>query len=176
LKSFQENAVVAIGAVLLDEKSDCESSDYVKVVETNIKGDEKETTICKNKVSLTGPGTWFSAKKVCVHYVTNDVSAKNGRIIQFNGGLMTKDAYKDVKKKSLKTRNGRKSIEEIMAEMAAMMRTRDRCHIATNKMTKPMMKMMSLEDKQNKDANKKKKKDKNSSGKKDKKKKKKNKN
>ena len=63
-----------------------------------------------------------------------------------------------------------------MAEMAAMMRTRDRCHIATNKMTKPMMKMMSLEDKQNKDANKKKKKDKNSSGKKDKKKKKKNKN
>ena len=59
-----------------------------------ISGDEKETTICKNKVSLTGPGTWFSAKKVCVHYVTNDVSAKNGRIIQFNGGLMTKDAYK----------------------------------------------------------------------------------
>ena len=59
-----------------------------------ILGDEKETTICKNKVSLTGPGTWFSAKKVCVHYVTNDVSAKNGRIIQFNGGLMTKDAYK----------------------------------------------------------------------------------
>jgi len=43
---------------------------------------------------LTGPGTWFSAKKVCVHYVTNEVSAKNGRIIQFNGGLMTKDAFK----------------------------------------------------------------------------------
>ena len=88
----------------------------------------------------------------------------------------TSDKYLDVKKKSLKTRNGRKSIEEIMAEMAAMMRTRDRCHIATNKMTKPMMKMMSLEDKQNKDENKKNKKDKNSSGKKDKKKKKKNKN
>ena len=82
----------------------------------------------------------------------------------------------DVKKKSLKTRNGRKSIEEIMAEMAAMMRTRDRCHIGTNKMTKPMMKMMSVEDKLEKDQNKKNKKDKNSSGKKDKKKKKKNKN
>ena len=90
--------------------------------------------------------------------------------------LLNQRKYLDVKKKSLKTRNGRKSIEEIMAEMAAMMRTRDRCHIATNKMTKPMMKMMSLEDKQNKDQNKKNKKDKNSSGKKDKKKKKKNKN
>ena len=67
-------------------------------------GDEKETTICKNKVSLTGPGTWFSSKKVCVHYVTNDVSAKNGRIIQFNGGLMTKDAYKgDVPARDLLT-------------------------------------------------------------------------
>ena len=56
------------------------------------KGVEEKTTICKNKKG--GQPKWFSARKVCVTYKTNGSAGKKNRIIEFNGGIMAKDAFK----------------------------------------------------------------------------------
>ena len=55
-------------------------------------GVEEKTTICKNKKG--GQPKWFSARKVCVTYKTNGSAGKKNRIIEFNGGVMNKDAFK----------------------------------------------------------------------------------
>jgi len=146
-------AVVAIGDITLDEKSNCEDiGEYVEITETNNKGVEEKTTICKNKKGSMPK--WFSARKVCVEFKTNNSAGKKNRIIEFNGGVMLKDAFKDVKKKAMKTLSGRKSVEvsqyDITAASLVEALRGKRCYNANNSMTKPMMKLMSADDVANK--------------------------